>query len=135
MTIATPISQAQARPKRRHAFGRNNRLVNLLAMDVEQLADLAVQLDGAPVPGVRMSEDEFVEWAFDHVDAEWADGEVILMAPGNEDHETIDEWLGRLLGEFIERRGSGKFLRNMFVHFARKRRRRVPDLMFISAER
>ena len=105
------------------------------AMDEEQLAELAERLNGAPVPGLRMSEREFVDWAFERVDAEWVDGEVILMAPANQDHETLDEWLGRLLGEFIEQRDLGSLLRNMFVRLGKRPSRRVPDLMFISNAR
>jgi Uma2 family endonuclease len=101
-------------------------------MDDEQLALLAEQLGGRPVPTVRMTEREFVDWSLYRVEAEWVDGEVILMAPANQEHESLDEWFGRLLGDFIEQRESGVLLRNMFVRFSRRRRLRVPDLMFIA---
>ena len=134
MTITLPPTRPGRAKRGRAAVPSNGRL-SLRAISPEDLDDLAERLDGTPVPGVRMSEEDFVNWALYRVDAEWVDGEVILMAPGNEDHETIDEWLGRLLGEFVERRDLGKFLRNMFVRFAKKRSRRVPDLMFISEAR
>jgi Uma2 family endonuclease len=123
-------------PSRRRSHGRPATRLGangLRVLDEEQVADLAERLGGRPVPGVRMSEREFVEWSFDRFDAEWVDGEVILMAPANEEHETLDEWFGRLLGDFIEQRESGVLLRNMFVRFPRRRRLRVPDLMFIAA--
>jgi Uma2 family endonuclease len=104
-------------------------------MDPWQLAKLGERLRGSPVPGVRMGEREFVDWVFDHVDAEWVEGEVILMAPANRDHETLDEWLGRLLGEYVERTDAGILIRNMLLRFPRRRRLRVPDQMFVSKAR
>lgn len=111
---------------------RQSQRIDLREMDEEQLADLAEALCGSPVPGVRMTEREFVAWSFDWVDAEWVDGEVFLMAPANNEHETIDEWFGRLLGNFLEERGAGVLRRNMFVRLPRQRSRRVPDLMVIT---
>lgn len=125
-----PLHPMRTRSRRRPLAAPNVR-----AMDEEQLAELAERLNGAPVPGLRMSEREFVDWAFDHVDAEWVNGEVILMAPANQEHETLDEWLGRLLGDFVEQRELGSLLRNMFVRFGKRRSRRVPDLMYISNAR
>lgn len=117
---ATPF-----RPRRRTTA------TGLRAMDEEQLAVLAEELCGSPVPGVRMTEQEFVDWSFERVDAEWVDGEVILVAPANNEHESIDEWFGRLLGNFLEEFDAGVLRRNMFVRLARQRSRRVPDLMVI----
>jgi Uma2 family endonuclease len=107
-------------------------LPELRAMDDWQLARLGEKLGGLPVPGVRMTERQFFDWAFENVDAEWVDGEVILMAPASDAHEGIDEWLGRLLGEYIERRDLGILRRNMFLRLPRRRRLRVPDLMYVS---
>ena len=65
-------------------------------MDEEQLVTLAEKLCGSPVPGVRMTEREFVDWSFDRVDAEWVDGEVILMPPVSDEHNDLDTWLTAL---------------------------------------
>ena len=101
-------------------------------MNDEQLAELAVRLGGQPVPGVRMSEREFVEWSLYRHRAEWVDGEVILMAPANEEHAGLDVWLAALLHLFLEARPMGVVLRDMFIRLPRRRRRRVPDLMYVS---
>jgi Uma2 family endonuclease len=128
MLDAVPFRSRRRRPP----TGANARVAALRGMDEGQLADLAEELCGAPVPGVRMTEQEFVDWSFDRVDAEWVDGEVILMAPANTEHEMLDEWVGRLFGEFVEQGDLGKVLRNVFVRFARQRRRRVPDLLVVT---
>lgn len=106
--------------------------IDVRAMDGEQLADLAEQLCGAAVPGVRMTEREFVEWSFGRVDAEWSDGEVILMPPVSDEHNDLDTWLTTLVRMFVEARLGGFVRNNMFVRFPRRRRRRVPDLMYIA---
>jgi Uma2 family endonuclease len=101
-------------------------------MDDEQFAELAERLGGRPVPGVRMSEREFVQWSLYRHRAEWADGEVILMAPANDEHDDLDLWLSALMYQFLEARPVGVVRRDMFIRFARRRRRRVPDLMYLS---
>lgn len=128
----TMLAATDVRSHRRRSSPRRNGPIDLRTLDEEQLADLAEELCGSSVPGVRMTEQEFVDWSFDRVDAEWVDGKVILMAPANTDHETLDEWFGRLLGDFVEERDLGKVLRNVFVRFARQRRRRVPDLLIVT---
>ena len=133
MTVVVSPNAPATQPKRGRAAAAANGKVNLRAMSAEDLAELAEQLDGAPVPGVRMSEDDFVEWALNHVDAEWVDGEVTLMAPANDDHDDLEKWLTALLYQFIEAKSLGFLRGNMFVRFSRRRRRRVPDLMFISS--
>src|SRR5687768_12120193 len=138
MTRVANSPQTRPRPSgngRKPSTGEAIGVKALRAMEPDEVADLGERLGGAPVPGVRMSEREFVDWAFDNVNAEWADGEVYLMAPANDAHESVDEWLGRLLGEFIERGQLGHFRRNMFVRLPKQKRRRVPDLSFISTSR
>src|SRR3954451_12443580 len=69
------------------------------ADDVDRLHELARQLDGRPVPGVRMTEQQFEEWCDEDVKAEWVDGEVVLMSPENIVHLTLAQWLTFLLEE------------------------------------
>ena len=107
--------------------------IDLNSTDPDDLRQYAIKLDGHPVPGVRMTAEEFEAWAVDRADAEWVDGRIILMAPASDVHEGTDEWLGRLVGEWVEHRGLGKVRRNMAVRLPMQRRRRVPDLMFVAA--
>ena len=128
----TMLATAPTRPRLRRA-AREAKPIDLRAMDEEQIATLAEKLCGSAVPGLRMTEREFVDWSFEHVDAEWSDGEVILMPPVSDEHNDLDTWLTALVRMFAESRSAGIVRNNMFVRFARRRRRRVPDLMFIAA--
>ena len=135
MRTATLPNRGDAPTKRYRAPGRRNGRVNLRLLDVEQLATLAEELDGEPVPGVRMTEVEFVKWSLDRVHAEWVDGEVILMAPVSDAHDSVERWLTTVLYLFVEAKSLGVVRGDMFVRFGPRRRRRVPDLMFISNAR
>ncbi len=108
-------------------------VVDLKRLDQADLADLAVELAGQPVPGVRMTAQEYLDWAVGQErDAELVEGRIILMPPGNIDHETLDEWLGRLFGNLVEQREIGRVLRNMAVRMTSVATFRVPDLLFIT---
>ena len=94
--------------------------------------------NGTVLPKDRMTEDEFVAWAFSDEDirAEWEDGKVILMAPVSDAEDDINGWLLTLLRLFVDRRDSGVIKGpNFFVRFASQKRRRIPDLLFISKSR
>lgn len=123
----TLLTAPQIRPR------RQPKRIDLRALDQEQLANLAEELCGSPVPGVRMSEHEFVDWSLGRVDAEWVEGEVVLMPPVSDEHNNLDTWLTALVRMFVEARSAGVVRNNMFVRFPKRRRRRVPDLMFIAA--
>src|SRR5207249_3285170 len=108
---------------------------DLRHMDLEEIYQLAERLDGRPVPGVRMSEAEFEAWCDEDVRAEWVDGEVILMPPMNNEHSDLTLWLSAVVRMFIEEDDLGALRFDFFVRFASQRRRRVPDLLFISKRR
>lgn len=103
------------------------------ADDVSALQDLAEKLNGQPVPGLRLSEQEFEDWCDPEVRAEWVDGEVILLAPDNTDHADVNSWLGGLLRFFIEKNAKGgRILHNVPMRIHNVPSRRVPDTCFIS---
>lgn len=104
--------------------------------DEMALFDLGEQLNGRPVPGLRMTEAEFERWADSDVHAEWADGEVILMPPVSFEQTDLQGWLMTVVREFVEDGELGKVAGPEFaVRLPRQRRRRVPDLLFIAAAR
>lgn len=125
MTTATAKSPA----KKRSATAQFKRL------DLQAIYDLAEQLEGAPVPGVELSEADFVAWCDQELRAEWVDGEVIVMAPVSDEHDDLNIWLVRLLGAIVESESLGALRQNIWVRLALQRRRRVPDLLFIAQQR
>ena len=94
--------------------------------------------NGTVLPKDRMTEEEFVAWAFSDEDirAEWEDGKVILMAPVSDAEDDIGNWLVNILRVFVEVRELGVIKgSNFFVRFATQRRRRIPDLLFVARAR
>jgi Uma2 family endonuclease len=88
-------------------------------------------------PKSSMTEDEFVTWCFkDEVRAEWIDGEVIIMSPVSTEHARLVNWLLQVVSIFVEQRELGTVLGpELFVRFAPKKRRYLPDLFFVAAPR
>ena len=105
--------------------------------DLEQpdLQTLAVELDGEPVPGLRMTEKEFEAWCDEDTRAEWVDGEVILMSPANDGHVDLNAWLISLLRFITEADDLGLVRFDMFVRLAARKTRRIPDVFFVSRGR
>lgn len=102
--------------------------------DLDHLRRLADALNGSPVPNLHMTEQEFSDWCPDELRAEWVNGEVFLMAPGNIDHEDINHWLITITLTFVQSRNLGRVLgNNFFVKLTRQLR--LPDLVFVKNER
>ena len=90
----------------------------------------------APPARLRMTEEEFVRWCDEDTKAEWVDGEVIVMAPANIEHDDLQWWLRTLLRLYVERKGLGAVMGpEVMVRFAKQRRRRVPDVLFVDTGR
>ena len=123
--MTTMLSSMPVRPVRQ-----------MLPTDADELLDLAERLAGQPVPGVRLTERQFVDWCPDEVRAEWVDGEVTLMPPENADHSDREGLLAAVVRLFIEDRDLGRvFANGLYVRLPGQRRRRVPDLLFVAAAR
>jgi Uma2 family endonuclease len=122
-------------PTRTKRASRQRRSIDILHSQPEDLWDLAERLQGRPVPGVRMTEAQFEEWCDEDLRAEWVDGEIIIMAPANFEHDDLNTWLTTLLRMFIEEHDLGIICANVSVRFGALRRRRDPDLFFISKDR
>lgn len=100
------------------------------AIEDEQLGD------GKPHPGRRMTEAEFVEWCDEWTRAEWVDGEVVMMAPGNTEHEEIQLSVGAGMNGLAEQGDLGKVTGNAIqIRLPGQKRRRLPDLLFVSKDR
>jgi len=84
----------------------------------------------------RMSEQQFVEWCTNDTWAEWVDGEVILMSPVSFQHARIAAFLLHLVRAYVDEDDAGDVVTEPFqLRFGRLRRRRSPDLAFISSAR
>jgi len=84
-------------------------------------------------PGRRMSEKEFLGWVKERTRAEWTEGEVTIMSPVSVDHDELQNWFVRLLGDFVEERGAGKVCGSeLYVRLPRPAGLRLPDLFFVS---
>jgi Uma2 family endonuclease len=85
-----------------------------------------------------MTEAQFIAWAIaaSDVRAEWVDGKVVIMSAVELAHARIVHFLALLLGAFATERDLGEVLGEPYqIRFAKLRRRRMPDLMFISTAR
>ena len=92
-------------------------------------------LQGRPVPGVHMTEAEYLNWCDEDVRSEWVDGEIIIMAPANDEHDDLNTWLTTLLRMYVEEHDQGIIRANMNVCLSGQRRFRVPDLFFVARDR
>lgn len=86
----------------------------------------------------RMTEQQFVDWAEGKEDlrAEWVDGEVIIMSPASVEHDQLLIWLFNILHPFVEHHELGMVVGpNVTVRLATQKRRRIPDVLFVSKTR
>jgi Uma2 family endonuclease len=89
----------------------------------------------SPPPG-RMTEQQFLDWLDGDTRAEWVDGEVIVMPPMNDDHDDFAFWLRSVVQAFVQQKNLGRVKGPDFMlRLPRLRRRRVPDLFFVSRAR
>ena len=132
-TLRTAIPTAR---RTRLRAGDTASLVLRKPTDEDALLRLAEKLNGRPVPGLRMTEAEFVAWWDEDVNAEWVDGEVVLMPPVSLEQADLFGWLYRVVGEYVERDDLGKVLGPEFsIRLSKQRRWRVPDLFVVLKHR
>jgi Uma2 family endonuclease len=99
-------------------------------MALETKPEIAEQLKPAKL---RMSLQEFLEWADEDVWAEWEDGEVIFLSPASYRHQSISRFLTMLIGSFLEERDMGEVLTAPFsMWLTVSKRVREPDILKVS---
>src|SRR5215510_7565474 len=87
-------------------------------------------------PHLRMTEEEFVAWCDEDTRAEWVDGEVIVHSPANLQHVDLAGFLLIVVRLFATQRGLGMvYGPELQIRLGALRRRRGPDLLFISTAR
>jgi len=101
-------------------------------MALETKPEIAEQLKPAKL---RMSLQEFLEWADEDVWAEWEDGEVIFLSPSSFGHQKIVGFLATLLHLFLEERDMGEVLTAPFsMWLTVSKRVREPDILVVLKE-
>jgi Uma2 family endonuclease len=101
-------------------------------MALETKPEIAEQLKPAKL---RMSLQEFLEWADEDVWAEWEDGEVIFLSPASFGHQKIVCFLATLLHLFLEERDMGEVLTAPFsMWLPVSKRVREPDILVVLKE-
>jgi len=83
-----------------------------------------------------VTEEEFVSQRDEDIKAEWVDGEVIVAAAATTKHVLLVTFLHRTFGFFVEVKGLGvAYGPELEIRLGKLRRRRVPDLLFVAADR
>lgn len=103
--------------------------------DAASLSELAQEFDGQPVPGLRMSEQEFHDWCDPDVRAEWVDGEVILLSPVNVPEFRLNLWLCNLLSMVAGPDVGEVFGIEVQIRLPSIKQRRNPDVFFVARSR
>jgi len=111
--------------------------MTLRDLEEPDVRSLAVELDGEPVPGLRMTEKQFHEWCWskEKVRAEWVNGEVILLSPINIPEYRLNFWLCQLVAAAAGPEGGEVFGVEVQVRLPNIRQRRNPDVFFVSHSR
>ncbi|MFN3649952.1 MAG: Uma2 family endonuclease [Armatimonadota bacterium] len=82
-----------------------------------------------------MTEEEFESWCDEDTRAEFVDGVIVEMSPVSAVHDDLFHFLARLLGNYLEVNPVGRVRGPEFQVRLRAGLRRVPDLLFVSAEK
>lgn len=87
-------------------------------------------------PRLRMTEAEYDAWHDEELTGEWVDGEVELMSPVSTRQMTLQIWLTKVLGMYIDLHQLGLLCGPEYtIRMSKARRRRMPDLFFLQAAR
>lgn len=103
--------------------------------DVAIVHDLAVQLGGRLVPGVRMSENEFHAWCHEDIRAEWVSGQLLLLPRSTIAENELTLWLSCLIRWVVSARNSYVLGLKAQIRLTKVRQRRTPDVLFVSSSR
>jgi Uma2 family endonuclease len=132
----TLFSPPIIRPLTRLPTGVDHPSPSGLPTDLDELFELAERLEGRPVPGIRLTERQFLSWYPEKARAEWDNGDVILMGRTSGDHSDITVFLVRLLAAFVERHDLGLIRGPEFLmRLGGQRKDRIPDVLFVSNAR
>jgi Uma2 family endonuclease len=94
------------------------------------------QTTSAPVAKpLKMTYEEFLEWADENQHVEWVNGEVIFMSPVSDRHQFVCGFLLSLIRFFVETKNLGVVLFDPFqMKTAPHLNGRAPDILFVMSE-
>ena len=82
---------------------------------------------------LRMTYDEYLAWADEHMHVEWKDGEAIIVMPPKKHHQRVVQFLSTLLGLFVGMLGTGRVgIAPFEVRLGPDGPSREPDLFFVA---
>ena len=80
--------------------------------------------------------EEYLEQSSDTRICEWIDGEVITMPGASFEHQTLSDFLLKVVSFFVESKNLGLVISSPFaMKLESQRRGREPDILFVSKER
>jgi Uma2 family endonuclease len=82
-----------------------------------------------------ISYEEFLATVDEGTNAEWVDGEVILMTPATEEHSRISFFLAKVMSGYVTRKRLGGRVHHAPFQMKLTRSGRGPDVLFVSRER
>ncbi len=81
---------------------------------------------------MKMTYEEFLQWADEDTLAEWVNGEVVMTSPASRKHQMIAGFLGKVMGLYVEYHDMGVVLSAPFQ--MKLEHGREPDLLFVARE-
>lgn len=87
----------------------------------------------APAASATISFEEFLT-AYDGVHAEWVDGKVFVMSPGNERQSRLTRFLASIIQDWAEARDLGEVFVPPYTVRTREGAGREPDVFFVRRE-
>ena len=82
---------------------------------------------------VKMTYEEFLDWADEDTLAEWVDGEVVMTTPASDRHQDLARFLTSVFGIYVEAHDLG-VIRPAPFQMKLARSGREPDLLFLARE-
>ncbi len=99
------------------------------------MAQQVVDTQAAQEQRLKMTYEEFLEWADEDTHAEWVAGEVIVFMPPKRVHQRILNFLSVLLSAYARFFGLGEVLEAPFeMRLGRGKPSREPDLLFVARD-
>jgi Uma2 family endonuclease len=87
------------------------------------------------VPAIRMTFDEFMDWADEDTLSEWVDGTVEMTSPASLRHQEVATFLHHVLGRYVALGQLGKLILAPFVmHLPNVPPGREPDVIFVATD-